>query len=210
MIAVVALALLSAAPTDAPQQPPAPPPDNGNVVWLQPIGSVVLPLFGALEAGRASEAAVFFSLGGTFSFKPFDIVAELGWARVPQWNSLTSTEIQALFGLWVASGIAIHSGDKDLSGVFLELRLQLGVVYPERSIYRLDIVFDVQVGLNFGYQLVLGKHLYLAMILGGSFGAGSNQTNTISGPLFPGVGAPQTWRTVIGVNANLVRIGFAF
>ena len=112
--------------------------------------------------------------------------------------------------MWVSAGAAMHTGNRTLSGFFAELRLQLGVVYEEHFDGRYQSAYDVQLGFNVGYQLVVAKRLYLAFMVGATFGGGVGQTNAFSGPFDPSLFVAPRTSFVGGVNANLVRVGFAF
>ena len=179
-----------------------------NTIWIQPVGTLVVPLVTSMIAlGGVSHAWNIFSMGATLSTKHVNVVGEFGWARGTVVNLGTGNELRSLVEVWLSAGVAFHTGDRALSGFFLEPRLQLGVLYEDRA--RLDFAYDLQVGLNVGFQLVLARRVYVAFTIGGSVGGGRNQLRVASGPFFAGV-VPQTAGIVVGVNANLVRVGFAF
>ncbi len=180
-----------------------------TAVWIQPVGTVVVPLVTSLTSlGGSSHAWNMFSAGATHDLGPIDLVSEFGWARTTRVNIGSGEEISVAMGLWLALGVALHTGNESLSGFFFEPRLQLGLLYEAMSRFRTS--YTVQLGLNVGYQWVIARRLYIALILGGSIGVGSAQDNVLEGPLFSGVFAPQPISMVVGFNAHLLRIGFAF
>jgi hypothetical protein len=180
-----------------------------GTIWIQPVATLFVPLVSVFASlGGITHAWNTFSFGATVSFGRVNAVAEFGWARTTRVNVGTGFEFLSLVGAWAVVGVAIHTGDRALSGFFIEPRLHLGLMYDEDGI--VSVAHDIQVGLNVGYQVVLAERIYLAFIIGGTIGGGTNQTNPLSGPFLFDVGVRQRSQVVVGANLHLFRIGLAF
>ena len=199
-----ALALL-ADPTTAE------PPTNGSV-WLN-SGGVLLT---ALGNGRTIDvplgATIPLQNGPTLSF-------ELTYF---QWSCTGNVACQVNFERGVFASAGFHfdtEGKGPLRGFFLEPRLQLSGF--SRTLNGLPafngLTLGAELGLDLGYQWRLGS-FYLALVIGASGGVATHYPSGLYGLLVEWNGsnstaaqlAPQTPAYIIGINANILRLGFTF
>ena len=191
-------------------------------VWTEPVSVLA---GGLLQAANLSSTTNYWPVPLGVSFAAGSLDWSIGLTPVYARNRgtgdprvLTGTHVVESFGLWGSVGPVFHTGALHLGGVFLNPKAVVGYFAATGGGYqsveppvlrRLETrhLFDVQIGLDFGWQRVFGP-VYLAVMAGVTFGVGLNQSDPLSGPLFDAGGEVQT-RAVFGFNAAVIRLGWA-
>jgi hypothetical protein len=124
-----------------------------------------------------------------------------------------------LTGFWFGVGPMFHLGlgPTPLGGLFVSPRVIVGGFWLTTG----ETMFDYLLGMDVGYQLTLGR-LYLAFVAGLSGGVGLEEDDGFAGPFLvinPGgsfnanplaTNSGRGVRPVLGLNLQLLRIGFTF
>lgn len=167
----------------------------------------VLP---SMPGGMFATALVFLPVGATFTAADFEWCADA--ALVYQQPSGT---LLGYNGFWFGFGPMIHSGTRALRGFFFSPKLTVGAFRLEsankRGASHDQLMWSFAIGGDFGFQLVAGR-LYVAFVLGVSVGAGWNEPDNFAGPLttLSRPGNSLSAEPVVGLNLQLLRIGYAF
>ncbi len=110
-------------------------------------------------------------------------------------------------GAWMSGGPVFHTGASPLGGFFVSPKVTCGAFFIGRS----QMMFDVLVGADVGYQLTVGR-FFVAFVVGASVGVGVGDNDVWAGPLnlIPVSFVPSAFSPAVGLNLQLVRTGFTF
>lgn len=204
-----ALALLAGPATTGTASTETGTPPTKAAVWVN-SGGVLLTAF-------SRGTTIDIPLGVTIPLPSFPTMSfELTYFRWACVGNVSCT-ISYEQGVFATAGFHFDTeGKGPLLGFFLSPKLQLSgfhrTVLPTPSLG--GFTFGAELGLDLGYQWRVGS-LYLALMVGLSGGVATHHPSGLYGLLVEWNGSnntvvPQTVTYVFGINANVLRLGFAF
>lgn len=202
---VFTLALLTLAGAAQAQETPLEAADapGGRILWIEPLGTVLGGVYSGAQSGEQLTM-----LSGGYAH-PLDARRALTTELLVLHQSVRcwGTTGRCSGDTWVRAsvGLAYSYGGGPGRGFLLQPRLILGYFHEEQGL-------SIQAGLDVGYQWRLGP-VYLALV--GGLAAGVSTVDASVEPFFttdPGftsVGG-QALRPALGLNLQLLRLGFTF
>jgi len=199
-----ALALLAdPTSTDAPTQ---------GSLWLNGGGVLLTAVGGGTTIDVPLGATIPIPNGPTLAF-------ELTYF---QWSCTGNVACSVNFERGVFASAGFHfdtEGKGPLRGFFVEPKLQLsGFTRTFIGLPAYDgLTLGAELGLDLGYQWRLGQ-FYVALVAGASGGVATHYPSILYGLLVEWNGSasgpaqlvPKTPAYIVGINANLARVGFTF
>lgn len=214
------------AQADALEPTSAPSPPARYSVWLTPLRPpMVFTGIHPLDLAVAGSIGADFTLG----WQAFQV--ELSFHVAPGWGDADITEDVGLAGIGGSLSIGLklgYTGENHLEGFFIAPKLLVGYATAAYGLsadnfrrrttptFKDQQVLDLQLGATVGYQWVVGKHLYLAVVLAAGVGATSaplavdDRFAYWAGPFLRTAGAPRVWTPSVHFDLSLLRLGFAW
>lgn len=213
------LSLVLATSPAAPTTPSAPEEARRYAVWLQPVGTAAFGL-------ATNVRFLYLPIGANLPLtEKVGLGLELTYVSGPMspdgtfFNDSTGTFWRVL----ASAGPVLSPGGKHLAGFFLQPKLLANVAHEtdyasSSTPHQGGTSVALQVGLDIGWHYTVGP-LYLAPVLGASFGYGFNHSVSPGAPLQPlrllspnfGAYSPQRGSgPSFSINVNLLRMGLTF